>query len=234
MKKILVVDDEKDVVDALYPSLVREGYEVFTACTGEEGLHLVKARRPDLMFLELMLPGIQGLEVCRRIRSNPEYADMPIAILTDRNEEVDRLLAFEMGADDYITKPFSVREVIARVRVALKRSDGHPHKSPTARTFSHKDLFIHFDKYEVAIKGRKVELSPTETKLLFFLTKNAGRVYTRDQLIEHVRGDSSCVSPRTVDVHISRLRKVIENNPRKPAYIITVTSAGYKFDESTS
>ena len=234
MKRILVVDDEKDVVEGLCVSLAHEGYEVATACTGEEGLELLRTKRPDLVILELMLPGMQGLEVCRTIRANPENADIPIAILSVRDGEVDRVLAFEMGEDEYITKPFSVRELLARVRAVLKRSEGLPQRSLSSRTFAHRDLFIHFDKYEVAIKGKKIALSPTEMKLLFFLTRNAGRVYTRDQLIEHVRGGDTCASPRTVDVHISRLRKMIEINPRKPAYIVTVTSAGYKFDDSAS
>ena len=232
MKRILVVDDEKDVVEGLCVSLAHEGYEVATACTGEEGLELLRTKRPDLVILELMLPGMQGLEVCRTIRANPENADIPIAILSVRDGEVDRVLAFEMGADEYITKPFNVRELLARIRVALKRGEGRVQKRPQDQTFSHRDLFIHFDKYEVIVKGRKIVLSPTAMKLLFFLTKNAGRVYTRDQLIERVWEDDACISPRTVDVHISRLRKVIESDPRDPAYIVTVPSAGYKFDDS--
>ena len=147
---------------------------------------------------------------------------------------MDRVLGFEMGADDYITKPFSMRELISRIRVALRRINRHQTESGHERTFSYKDLFIDFDKYEVTVKGRRIELSPIETKLLFFFTKNPGRVYSRDQLLDQVWGREVFVTPRNVDVHVSRLRRLIEKNPQKPAYIVTVTSVGYKFDDSSA
>ena len=179
-----------------------------------------------------MLPGVQGLEVCRKIRGTPEHSETPILILSARSTEVDRILGLEMGADDYITKPFSVRELISRIRVALRKTKGHQKKIAHEGTFSHKELFIDFDKYEVTIKGRKVELSPIQMKLLFFFAKNHGRVYTRDQLLDQVWGGEVFVTPRNVDVHISRLRRLIEEDPQKPIYIVTVTSVGYKLNDS--
>jgi DNA-binding response OmpR family regulator len=230
--KILVVDDEEDIVNLISLNLEREGHQVIAAGTGEEALELLKANRPDLIVLDLMLPGMQGLETCRHIRGTPVYADIPILILSAKGTEADRIIGLEMGADDYITKPFSVRELVLRVRVALHRSKGTRNKNGHGPTFSHRDLFIDFDKYEVAVRGRKIKLSPLETKLLFFFTKNRGRVYTRDQLLDQVWGGEIFVTQRNVDVYISRLRKLIEENPQKPTYIVTVTSVGYKFDDS--
>jgi two-component system alkaline phosphatase synthesis response regulator PhoP len=230
--KILVVDDEEDIVNLISGNLQREGYKVIPAFTGEDALELVRTKKPDLMLLDLMLPGIQGLEVCKMIRSNPDHAAMPILIVSAKANEVDRILGLEMGADDYITKPFSVRELVSRVRVALRRVNGQQKKNEHARTYACRELFIDFDKHDVTLKGQKIELSPTELKLLFFFTKNPGKVYTRDQLLNHVWGEDVYVTARNVDVHISRLRKLIEENPQKPKYIVTVTSVGYKFDDS--
>jgi two-component system alkaline phosphatase synthesis response regulator PhoP len=230
--EILVVDDEKDIVEVISLGLAREGHRVVAAHTGEEALDLVRRRRPDLIVLDLMLPGIQGLDVCREIRGTPEYATIPILILSAKGAEVDRVLGFEMGADDYITKPFSMRELTSRIRVALRRINANQPRSGHEGTFSHKDLFIDFDKYEVMVTGRKIDLPPIETKLLFFFAKNPGRVYSRDQLLDQVWGREVFVTPRNVDVHVSRLRKLIEKDPQNPVYIVTVTSVGYKLDDS--
>src|SRR5208283_394826 len=151
--KILVVDDESDIVDLVSSNLQREGYRVVPAYTGEEALDLVRTIRPDLMVLDLMLPGMQGLEVCRLVRANGEYSNMPIIILSARDSEVDRILGLEMGADDYITKPFSVRELVSRIRVALRRVKGEAQKSAAnGSTFSNRGLFIDFERYEVMVK----------------------------------------------------------------------------------
>ena len=234
--RILVVDDEDDIIELISSHLKKEGFAVTTVSTGEDALEVVRTKTPDLIVLDLMLPGIQGLEVCRHIRSNPDYTDMPILILSAKGGEVDRILGLEMGADDYMTKPFSVRELVSRIRVALRKTNKvHPHKKAAPqRTFSHKDLFIDFDKYEVTMKGKKVELSPIQLKLLFFFAKNPGRVYSRDQLLDQVWGGEVFVTPRNVDVHVSRLRRLIEEDPQDPAYIVTVTSVGYKLDDSES
>ncbi len=231
--RILVVDDESDIVDLVSSSLQREGYRVVPAYTGEEALELVKTAKPDLMVLDLMLPDVQGLEVCRLVRANPQYANMPILILSAKGGEVDRILGLEMGADDYITKPFSVRELVSRIKVALRRVKGEAQKSvANGSTFSSRGLFIDFERYEVMVKGKKIDLSPLQMKLLFLLCKNPGRVFTRDQLLNQVWGDEVFVTPRNVDVHVSRLRKLIEEEPEKPTSIVTVTSVGYKFSDS--
>jgi two-component system alkaline phosphatase synthesis response regulator PhoP len=230
--KILIVDDEKDIVDLLTVNLVREGFQVISTDNGENALELVSAKKPDLIILDLMLPGIQGFEVCRLIRSDPENAQLPILILSAKDAEIDRIVGLEIGADDYITKPFSMGELIARTRAALRRGGRHHKKTVSVQTFSHGELFVDFERYDVAVRGNKIDLSPIEMKLLFFLTKNPGRVYTRDQLLDQIWGDSVFVTPRVVDVHVSRLRKLIEKNPQKPEYIVTVMSIGYKFDDS--
>lgn len=230
--KILVVDDEQDILDLLSVNLSREGFRVITADSGENALELVSTKKPDLVILDLMLPGIQGLEVCRQVRADPENANLPILMLSAKDGEVDRIVGLEVGADDYITKPFSMGELVARIRAALRKSGRLSKKTATEQTFSCGDLFIDFDRYEVTIGGNRIDLSPIEMKLLFFLTKNAGRVYTRDQLLDQVWGDNVFVTPRVVDVHISRLRRIIEKNPQKPVYIVTVMSVGYKFDDS--
>lgn len=232
--KILVVDDESDIVDLISSNLQREGYRVIPAYTGEDALELVKTMRPDLVVLDLMLPGMQGLEVCRLIRADSDYSDMPILILSAKGSEVDRILGLEMGADDYITKPFSVRELVSRIRVALRRLKGgeQKHAGNNGSTFASKGLFIDFERYEVLVKGKKIDLSPLQMKLLFLFTKNPGRVFTRDQLLNQVWGDEVFVTPRNVDVHVSRLRKLIEEDSDKPTSIVTVTSVGYKFNDS--
>lgn len=229
--KVLVVDDEKDTVDLVALNLEREGYKVITAQTGEDALQLVKTDRPDLILLDLMLPGIQGLEVCKVLRSDPECSGIVIVILSAKDSEVDRVLGLELGADDYITKPFSVRELIARVRVGLRRCVGPGKEIIEDATVSCNGLSIDFEKYEVRVKGEKIELSTIQLKLLFFLVKNGGRVVTRAQLIHEAWGEVF-VTQRNVDVHISRLRRLIEPDPQRPRYIVTVASVGYRFNDS--
>jgi phosphate regulon transcriptional regulator PhoB len=225
--KILVVDDERDIVELLSYNLEKEGFTVIKACDGEEALKLVKAKKPDLVILDLMLPGIQGIEVCKTIRGNPETATLPVIMVTAKGEEVDRVVGLEMGADDYVTKPFSVREVVARVRAVLRRTEAE--KQPEKETFSFGGLEIDYGSHEVMSQGKKIELSPTEWKLLVFFARHPGRVYTRDQILDHVWGDSAFVTPRTVDVHIRRLRAQIEKDTDNPRFILTVRGAGYKF-----
>ena len=232
--KILVVDDERDIVELISLSLQKEGFKTIPTYSGEEALEWMKSDTPDLVVLDLMLPGIQGLEVCRRIRSSPEYSDVPIIILSAKTGEMDRIIGLEIGADDYVTKPFSVRELISRIRVALRRAKAQLKDPGRGPTFSHKGLYIDFDRYEVTVKGKKIDLSPIQMKLLFLLTRNPGRVYTRDQLLSQVWGNEVFVTPRNVDVHISRLRKFIEEDPEEPTCIVTVTSVGYKYDNSLS
>jgi phosphate regulon transcriptional regulator PhoB len=227
-KKILIVDDEKDIVDLISYNLEKEGFVTIKAYDGESALELVKARKPDLVVLDLMLPRIKGLEVCKFIRKNPDTETLPIIMLTAKGDQVDKILGLEMGADDYITKPFNVRELIARVRAVLRRAEARP-DSERREQFAYKGLEIDYSSYEVTVDGKKIDISPTELKLLRFFTQHPGRVYTRDQLLDYVWGDETFVEPRTVDVHISRLRMAIEEDKEKPQYILTVRGIGYKF-----
>ncbi len=227
-RKILVVDDEKDIVDLISYNLEKEGFSVVKAYDGEVALTLVREKKPDLMILDLMLPGIQGIDVCKLIRGSEEISDLPIIMLTAKGDESDRVLGLELGADDYMTKPFSVRELVARVRTVLRRTEGLEKKGKT-EPFIYKGLTIDHTFHSVTVKGKKIDLSPTEFKLLTFLATHPGRVYTRDQLLDFVWGDEAFVEPRTVDVHIRRLRSQIEEDTANPQYIFTVRGFGYKF-----
>ena len=213
--KILIVDDEKDIVDLVAYNLEKEGHEVLKAYDGERAIQSIRSKGPDLVILDLMLPGIQGLEVCKRLRQDPSTAVIPIIMLTAKGDEIDKVLGLEVGVDDYITKPFSLKELMARVKALLRRADVR--KAPDkAETFEFKGLRIDLKSYEVTVNGRNVNLSPTEFKLLRFLSRNPGRVYSRDQILDRVWGDESYVEPRTVDVHIRRLRAQIEPDENSP------------------
>ena len=227
-KKILIVDDEKDIVDLIAYNLEKEGFAAVKAYDGENALELVKTKKPDLVILDLMLPGLTGMEVCGFLRRNRETEALPIIMLTAKGDQVDKVLGLEMGADDYVTKPFNVRELIARIRAVLRRVEAHPGRE-NKEQFSHKGLRFDYASYDVTVNGRKIDLGPTELKLLKFLTQHPGRVYTRDQLLDYVWGDETFVEPRTVDVHVSRLRVAIEENTERPQYILTVRGIGYKF-----
>ncbi|MBN1614645.1 MAG: response regulator transcription factor [Deltaproteobacteria bacterium] len=226
--KILVVDDEKDIVDLIAYNLEKEGFSVTEAFDGEQAQQYIKNGRFDLVILDLMLPGVAGMDVCKWIRKRPDTERLPIIMLTARGEALDKILGLEMGADDYVTKPFHVRELIARIRAVLRRSE-KPQKEQMKATFSFGGLHIDYDSYEVTVEGRRLALSPTEMKLLCFLTAHPGRVYSRDQLLDHLWKDEAFVEPRTVDVHISRLRAAIETDKENPKYILTVRGIGYKF-----
>ena len=226
--RILMVDDEKDIVDLVAYNLEKEGYETLKALDGEKALQLVRTKAPDLVVLDLMLPGIQGLEVCKRIRKDPETAFIPIIMLTAKGAEIDKIVGLEVGADDYITKPFSVKELLARIKAVLRRSEAR-RAVGQAEVFEFKGLHIDFKSYEVTVDGKRVDLSPTEFRLLKFLSRNPGRVYSREQILDRVWGDEAFVEPRTVDVHIRRLRARIEHDESSPDYIVTVRGAGYKF-----
>ncbi len=229
-KCILVVDDEKDIVDLIAYNLEKEGYEVLTAGDGEKALAVIKNGKLDLVVLDLMLPGIKGLDICRIIRRHPETEWLPVIMLTAKGEDLDKVVGLEMGADDYITKPFSIRELVARVRAILRRAETRKGPDPAApEVFSFRDLHLDYAACAVTVAGNKVEMGPTEYKLLTFFTRHPGRVYSRDQLLDRVWGDETFVEPRTVDVHISRLRGAIEKDKDRPEYILTVRGLGYKF-----
>jgi phosphate regulon transcriptional regulator PhoB len=228
MSKILIVDDEEDIVELLSYNLEKEGFSALKAYDGEAALGLVRSEKPDLMILDLMLPKMNGLDVCKAIRRNPETVNLPIIMLTAKGDEIDKIIGLEIGADDYVTKPFSIKELIARVRSIMRRlRDGE--KQAGQEEFQHEGLKINYVSCLVQINGKQATLSPTELKLLFFLSRHPGRVYSRNQIIDHVWGDDTFITDRAVDVHIRRLRSQIEQNVENPRYILTVRGFGYKF-----
>ena len=229
-KVILVVEDESDISELVRFNLEHEGFSVAVAEDGEKGLEAVRRERPALVILDLMLPGIPGLEVCRRLRSEERTAEVPIVILTARAAEADRVLGLEMGADDYVTKPFSPRELIARVRAVLRRAYGADIERPH-EVYEKGRLRIDFDRYEVSIDGERIELSLREFELLRFFVRSPNRVFDRLQILDLVWGHDTYVEPRTVDVHVRRLRKRIERDDAHPELIVTVRGVGYKFDD---
>lgn len=230
MAKILIVDDEKDIVDLVSYNLEREGFATVKAYDGETAIGKVRAEKPDLLILDLMLPGVGGLDVCKKIRANPETSSLPIIMLTAKADEVDKIIGLELGADDYMTKPFSVKELVARVKTVLRRiREGK--KQSVGNVFEFKGLAVNYGSCSVALDGRPVTLSPTELKLLFFFTRNPGRVYSRDQILNNVWGDDTFITDRAVDVHVRRLRSQIEKDMEHPRYILTVRGFGYKFND---
>lgn len=230
MAKILIVDDEKDIADLVSYNLEREGFSTIKAFDGGKVLAIVKSQKPDLIILDLMLPGMNGLDICKSIRANPEMAHVPVIMLTAKGDEVDKIIGLEIGADDYITKPFSIKELIARVRTILRRIQ-EKEKTSAKETFEYDGLTINYKSCVVRGQGQLINLSPTELKLLFFFTRNPGRVYSRKQILDHVWGDDTFITDRAVDVHIRRLRSQIEQDVENPRYILTVRGFGYKFAE---
>lgn len=228
-KRILVVDDEQDIVELIVYNLQNEGFDVIKARDGRQAWELAKTGSPDLVLLDLMLPVMNGFEVCQSIRRDPETESLPVIMLTAKSDPVDKILGLELGADDYITKPFSVRELVARVRAVLRRS-GARVTTNASDIFNFKGLRVDYDACKVSVEGKgAVELSSREYRILEFLTRRPGRVYSRDQILDQVWGDETFVEPRTVDVHISRLRTAIEKDKENPNYILTVRGIGYKF-----
>jgi phosphate regulon transcriptional regulator PhoB len=226
-KHILVVEDEADLVELISYNLKKEGFNVDSAMDGETSLSKIRKGRYDLVVLDLMLPGIQGMELCRILRNDPKTETLPIVMLTAKGEEVDKILGLEMGADDYITKPFSPRELVARVKAVLRRSLEKP---AAEKILKLEELLIDKERYAVTIKGRPMKLSATEFKLLLFLAERKGKVFNREQLLDAVWSDEAFVEPRTVDVHIRRLRSQIEEDPAHPRYIKTLRGIGYFFN----
>ena len=226
-KHILVVEDEADLVELISYNLKKEGFSVDSAMDGETALSKIKKGRYNLVVLDLMLPGIQGMELCRILRSDPKTETLPIIMLTAKGEEVDKILGLEMGADDYITKPFSPRELVARVKAVLRRSLEKPSAEKVLKVG---ELVIDRERYTLTIKGKPVKLSATEFKLLLFLAERKGKVFNREQLLDSVWSDEAFVEPRTVDVHIRRLRSQIEEDPAHPRYIKTLRGIGYFFN----
>jgi phosphate regulon transcriptional regulator PhoB len=227
---ILVVEDERDIAELVQFNLQQEGFAVVIAANGEEALTSARQQRPALLILDWMLPGLSGLEVCRRLRGDPATAHVPILMLTAKTAEVDRVLGLEMGADDYVTKPFSPREVVARVRALLRRTYSAPLEQPH-EIYEKGRLRMDFDTYQVTLDGKPIELSLREFELLRFFVRSPNRVYDRLQILDLVWGQDTYVEPRTVDVHVRRLRTRIERDDANPELIVTVRGVGYKFDD---
>jgi two-component system, OmpR family, phosphate regulon response regulator PhoB len=225
---LVVVEDEAALIELLRYNFEKEGFRVTTAADGEAALVTVAEAKPDLVILDWMLPHVSGLEVCRQLRRKAETRDLPIIMLTARGEETDRVRGLEVGADDYVAKPFSPSELVARVRAVLRRA-----KPSTAQDLlTYGGLVMDLSAHRVLRAGRSIHLGPTEFRLLRFLLERPGRVYSREQLLDAVWGRDIYVEPRTVDVHIRRLRKAI-NAPGESDLIRTVRSAGYALDETT-
>jgi DNA-binding response OmpR family regulator len=224
--KILVVDDDRNIVDLVRLYLERDGYQVLVAYDGLEALRLARQRRPDLIVLDLLLPEVDGLDVCRILQTESK---VPIIMLTAKTTEEDKLIGLELGADDYVTKPFSPRELVARVRAVLRRVGQEAPQGPAEMHFA--DLVIDRRSHEVRVRDEVVNLTPTEFRLLEVLAEEPGRAFTRLELLDRVFGYDFVGFERTVDVHVKNLRKKIEPDPKQPTYIQTVYGVGYKFSE---
>lgn len=229
---VLVVDDDKNLLEVLRYNLAREGYAVIVSDNGVNALEEARTKKPDLVILDIMLPGMNGLEVCRILRKE---TSIPIMMLTARAEEVDRIIGLEIGADDYITKPFHVRELLARVNASLRRSNWQQVSQPLPEakrpeTLQFGDIELNAAGHRVLRDGQLIKLTPREFKLLAFLMQHHGQVFNRESLVEKVWGFDYDGGSRTVDVHIRSLRQRIENNPEKPRHILTVHGFGYKFE----
>ena len=230
-KRILVIEDDRDIVELVRYNLEKDGYQVFTATDGAIGMAQVKKSPPDLLVLDLMLPKLSGLEICKEVRRDAALNRLPILILTARGEEADRVVGLELGADDYVTKPFSPREFVARVKALLRRVE------PAAATEKLIDvgvLRIDPAAYRVTRGGKQVPLSTLEFRLLYYLAARPNKVFSRDQLLDAVWGTDRFVTPRSVDVYVRRLREKIEENPQYPSYVKTIRGAGYLFETRAS
>ena len=227
MKRVLIIEDDKDIVELVRYNLANEGFQVNAAFDGSSGLNSLKKSPPDLLLLDLMLPKLSGLDICREVRRDDSLNRLPILMLTARGEEADRVVGLEMGADDYVTKPFSPRELLARVKALLRRAEP-PADSP--RTIEIGKLAIDPASYRVSNSGKPVPLSTLEFRLLYYLASRPNRVFTRDQLLDAVWGTDRFVTPRSVDVYVRRLREKIESDPENPNHLKTVRGAGYLFE----
>ncbi|NLE28257.1 MAG: response regulator transcription factor [Phycisphaerae bacterium] len=225
---ILVVDDEEDILELVKYNLAREGYQVHLAATGEEGISSVRSQLPDLVILDLMLPGIDGLEVCRQLRNDSRTSHLPIIMLTAKGDEADMVTGLELGADDYIAKPFSPRVLVARVKTVLRRKGGAKSGAEEQQVITIQGLVINPGRHEVLIKGKSVDLTFTEFRILHTLAKRPGWVFSRYQIVDAVRGDDYPVTDRSVDVQIAALRKKLGGYGR---YIETVRGIGYRFKD---
>jgi two-component system phosphate regulon response regulator PhoB len=224
--KVVLIEDERDIVELVRYNFRKEGFEVESFSRGEEGLEYLRRHPADLVLLDIMLPDRDGFEICRRLRAEERLKSLPVIFLTAKGEEIDRVLGLEIGADDYVVKPFSPRELVARAKAVLRRQTRPAESAEVVET---RDLRLDARTQEVTVRGRSVELSTLEFKLLHFLASHPRRIFSREQLLDEVWGRDRFVTPRTVDVHMRRLREKIEDHPEKPQYLQTVRGAGYRF-----
>ena len=229
-EKILVVEDEENILEAIKYSLTSEGFDVYGAEDGEKGLEVARELVPDLVLLDVMLPKIDGFEVCRMLRKD---MDLPVFMLSAKAEEIDRVVGLEIGADDYITKPFSMRELVVRVRNSLRRrslASSENNSSDSKEIIKAGDLEIDLTSHVIKLSGENLEMKPREFDLLVMLASSKGRAFTRDQILERLWGHEYIGDIRTVDVHVRWIREKIEVDPGKPSRIVTIRGVGYRFD----
>ena len=226
MTRVLVIEDEESFRDALHFLLTREGYEVHLAADGTEGLREFDAKNPDLVLLDLMLPGVSGTDVCKAIRSR---SGVPIIMLTAKDTEIDKVVGLELGADDYVTKPFSTRELLARIKAVLRRGSG-VEDDFSAAVVEGGPVRMDIERHSVTVNGQQVAMPLKEFELLEILVRNAGRVLTRGQLMDRVWGSNYFGDGKTLDVHVKRIRAKIEPDPSNPVYLTTVRGLGYRFE----
>ena len=225
-QRLAIIEDEKDIVDLVRYNFRKEGFEVSSFMRGKEGLEQMRRNPPDLVLLDIMLPDVDGFELCRKLRADDRLKDLPVIFLTAKGEEIDRVLGLEMGADDYVVKPFSPRELLARVRAVLRRRERPPEKQDVVELPGFR---LDLRTQEVTVRGKSVELSSLEFKLLHYLAAHPRQVFSRERLLDEVWGRDRFVTPRTVDVHIRRVREKIEEHPDRPRYLQTVRGSGYRF-----
>ncbi|NLW56195.1 MAG: response regulator transcription factor [Firmicutes bacterium] len=231
-ERILIVEDEPNIIELVAYNLEKEGWLVSKAQTGEEGWEKIQAERPDIILLDLMLPGIDGMEICRRTRQNKLTRDIPIIILTAKAEEADRVLGLESGADDYVTKPFSPRELVARIRAVLRRADKSFAENEDKETLVLGPIKMDLRQHKVLVDNQEIDLTPKEFDLLNLLMSHPGRAFSREYLLENLWGYEFFGDTRTVDVHVRRLRQKIEENPAQPYWLETVRGVGYRIREA--
>jgi two-component system phosphate regulon response regulator PhoB len=225
-ERILVVDDEPDILELVQYNLQKDNYDVVSVLSGEEALARVQTSPPDLVVLDLMLPGMDGLEVCKQLKQEPRTAAIPLIMLTARGEEADVVAGLELGADDYLTKPFSPRVLLARIKAVLRRRHSVP--APADAVITHHEIVIHPGRHEVLVQSTPVQLTPTEFRILHLLARRPGWVFTRNQIIEAAQGDEASVTARTVDVHMVALRRKLGACGDA---IETIRGVGYRFQE---
>ncbi|MCX6225271.1 MAG: response regulator transcription factor [Bacteroidia bacterium] len=224
-KKILIIEDEEDLIKGLKMNLSDEGFEVDWAVDGAEGLRKALEEKPDLILLDIMLPEMNGLEVCRRLRQNK--TDIPVIMLTAKGEEIDKVVGLEIGADDYMTKPFSIRELLARIKVQLRR--GESEAKPGLKVYSFGDIEVDVAQFKIRRNGKDMDLTSLEMEILKYFIAHRGEVVSRDDLLDKIWGYESFPTTRTIDNHILKMRKKIEDDPSHPRYILSVYGGGYRF-----